>query len=133
MAKVDEWLEEIGLERYVELFGANHIDFDVLPDLTELDLAQVGITLGDRKRLMRAIARLKDAGAPPAEPSARPAPAHPTGREAERRQLTVMFCDMVVCTALSARMAKARRPATSTSAATAMAEASSDTKLIATS
>jgi hypothetical protein len=46
MAKVDKWLEGIGLERYVELFATNHIDFDVLPDLTEADLAQLGTASG---------------------------------------------------------------------------------------
>ena len=101
MAKVDKWLEEIALERYAALFAENHIDFDVLPDLTEADLAQLGITLGDRKRLMRAIAKLADARARPSLP---PAASAPAGREAERRQLTVMFCDMVGSTALSARM-----------------------------
>ena len=53
MAKVDKWLEGIGLERYVELFAQNHIDLDVLPDLSETDLAQLGIPVGDRKRLAK--------------------------------------------------------------------------------
>jgi class 3 adenylate cyclase len=108
MAKVSEWLEEIGLGRYAELFAEHHIDCDVLADLTEPDLAQLGISLGDRKRLMRAIARLAEHGAPAAaaEASAQPpaAAAAGAGRDAERRQLTVMFCDMVGSTALSARM-----------------------------
>lgn len=101
MAKVGKWLEAIGLERYVELFATNRIDFDVLPDLTEADLAQLGIPLGDRKRLIRAVAKLADTGALTSEPAVNPVP---SGREAERRQLTVMFCDMVGSTALSARM-----------------------------
>jgi class 3 adenylate cyclase/tetratricopeptide (TPR) repeat protein len=106
MAQVDKWLEGIGLERYVELFAENHIDLDVLPDLSETDLAQLGIPLGDRKRLRRAIARL----APDRpqrlrpEPPAKPAATGAIGRDGERRQLTVMFCDMVGSTALSARM-----------------------------
>jgi class 3 adenylate cyclase/tetratricopeptide (TPR) repeat protein len=107
MAKVDKWLGDLGLERYVELFAQNHIDFDVLPDLSERDLAQLGVTLGDRKRLMRAIASLAGARPPPrpGQPAHEPAPAvASSGREAERRQLTVMFCDMVGSTALSARM-----------------------------
>ena len=108
MAKVDKWLEDIGLERYVELFAENHIDLDVLPDLSEADLAQLGIPLGDRKRLMRAIARLTDLSRPPgrSQPPHQPGPASPAspGRGAERRQLTVMFCDMVGSTALSARI-----------------------------
>jgi class 3 adenylate cyclase/tetratricopeptide (TPR) repeat protein len=107
MAKVDKWLEDLGLGRYVELFAQNHIDFDVLPDLSERDLAQLGVTLGDRKRLMRAIAGLAEVRPPPGrgKPAHEPAPtAASSGREAERRQLTVMFCDMVGSTALSARM-----------------------------
>jgi class 3 adenylate cyclase/tetratricopeptide (TPR) repeat protein len=108
MAKVNKWLEDLGLARYVELFAQNHIDLDVLPDLSEADLTQLGVTLGDRKRLMRAIARLSDAAVPPARsrqehPSASTAPATPGG-DAERRHLTVMFCDMVGSTALSARL-----------------------------
>ena len=61
MAKVKEWLEDIGLGRYAELFIEHRIDFDVLADLTEPDLAQLGVSLGDRKRLMRAITRLTGA------------------------------------------------------------------------
>jgi class 3 adenylate cyclase/tetratricopeptide (TPR) repeat protein len=105
---VVRWLEDLGLKRYAELFAENAIDLDVLPDLSEADLAQLGVTLGDRKRLMRAIARLADAAAPPARgkqehPSASTPPKSPSG-EAERRHLTVLFCDMVGSTALSARM-----------------------------
>src|SRR5919106_4923212 len=108
MTKVNEWLEEIGLGRYAELFTKHHIDLDVLADLTESDLAQLGITLGDRKRLMRAITKSTGGRVQPlpAEASAHPAASSSAGagREAERRQLTVMFCDMVGSTALSARM-----------------------------
>ena len=64
MAKVKEWLEDIGLGRYAELFIEHRIDFDVLADLTEPDLAQLGVSLGDRKRLMRAITRLTGGSGP---------------------------------------------------------------------
>ena len=113
MADVGAWLESLGLGRYADAFGDADLDFDVLADLTEADLAQLGISLGDRKRMMRAIAALKQA--PPAGPTAstpadaglaaRPAaePSRP-GHDAERRQLTVMFCDMVGSTALAARL-----------------------------
>jgi class 3 adenylate cyclase/tetratricopeptide (TPR) repeat protein len=106
MAKVKEWLEDLGLGRYAELFAEHHIDFDVLADLTESDLAQLGVSLGDRKRLMRAITKLTGGRGAPADPSGQLAPSSSAGagREAERRQLTVMFCDMVGSTALSARM-----------------------------
>ena len=107
MAKLDEWLEEIGLSRYAKLFAEHHIDLDVLPDLTETDLAQLGMSLGDRKRLQRAIAALAgpSRSRPPANPVPEPALSPATApRDAERRQLTVLFCDMVGSTALSARM-----------------------------
>jgi class 3 adenylate cyclase/tetratricopeptide (TPR) repeat protein len=108
MTKVNEWLDAIGLGRYAELFAEHHIDFDVLTDLTEADLAQLGVTLGDRKRLMRAIAQLTGGGLQPAPAEASVQPttgsSGSSGRDAERRQLTVMFCDMVGSTALSARM-----------------------------
>ena len=101
MAKLDEWLGEIGLSRYAELFAEHQIDLDVLADLTEADLTQLGVALGDRKRLRRAIAGLTSAPAPP-QPITEPA--DPQGSKAERRQVTVLFCDMVGSTALSARM-----------------------------
>jgi class 3 adenylate cyclase/tetratricopeptide (TPR) repeat protein len=108
MAKLDEWLEGIGLGRYAQLFAQHHIDLDVLPDLTEADLVQLGIALGDRKRLRRAIAELPRPTPPHhrAESASEPTASTtaPAGREAERRQLTVLFCDMVGSTALSARL-----------------------------
>ena len=101
MAKLDEWLEEIGLSRYAELFAEHQIDLDVLADLTEADLAQLGVALGDRKRLRRAIAALARPAPPPS-----PSPSPPTLRAAtpSAGKLTVLFCDMVGSTALSARM-----------------------------
>jgi len=112
MTDVGEWLETLGLARYAEAFADSDIDFDILPDLTEADLAQLGLSLGDRKRLLRAIAALRaGAAASEAQPAGAPASpsppaAEPTrpGRDAERRQLTVVFCDMVDSTALSARL-----------------------------
>ena len=85
------WLDGLGLEQYEEAFRANRIDLDILPDLTDADLAALGVALGDRKRLLRAIAALRE---PAARSAVRP--------EAERRQLTVMFVDLVGSTALSA-------------------------------
>ena len=85
------WLRGLGLDRYAEVFRANQVDLDVVPDLTDADLTALGVALGDRKRLLRAIAALRE---PPPPSAARP--------EAERRQLTVMFVDLVGSTALSA-------------------------------
>ena len=107
MTGVGQWLEDLGLGRYAEAFAASDIDFDILTDLTEADLAQLGVSLGDRKRLLRGIAVLRAGGAVPGDrPSALPTAAEPLrpGHAAERRQLTVMFCDMVGSTALAARL-----------------------------
>ena len=89
---IEAWLRGLSLERHAELFRANQIDLDVVPDLTDADLTALGVALGDRKRLLRAIAALRE----PAQPAARP--------QAERRQLTLMFVDLVGSTALSVRL-----------------------------
>jgi len=100
---VAEWLRELRLEEYEPAFRANAIDARVLPSLTAEDLKDLAITLvGHRRRLLDAITALSDgvlaAGVTPA-----PSPATPVQAEAERRQLTVMFCDLVGSTALSTR------------------------------
>src|SRR5437762_4407039 len=93
---VAEWLRGLGLEQYEPAFRANEIDARVLPSLTAEDLKDLGVTLvGHRRRLLDVIAEL----GPDAPPAPRSAPA-----EAERRQLTVMFCDLVGSTALSSRL-----------------------------
>jgi len=96
-ATVREWLAAEGLPQYIDLFEQNRIELDVLRDLTERDLQDLGIPLGDRKRLLKAIQT-------PAQPKLAEAPAPPfliDVHDAERRQLTVMFCDLVGSTALS--------------------------------
>jgi class 3 adenylate cyclase/tetratricopeptide (TPR) repeat protein len=112
MTDIGAWLEGLGLGRYADAFAENDIDLDILADLSERDLLRLGVSLGDRKRLMRAIAALTGAEpdavassstAAPGEPRPPPETARP-GHGAERRQLTVMFCDMVDSTALSARL-----------------------------
>jgi class 3 adenylate cyclase/predicted ATPase len=99
-ARVDHWLSELELGRYAEVFIANAIDWDVLPDLREADLEKLGIPLGHRKRLLRAIRRL-DVGSSPGLGEAAAAVIAPSTACAERRQLTVMFCDLVGSTALA--------------------------------
>jgi class 3 adenylate cyclase len=101
-----EWLRSLGLERYEAAFRENEIDEKVLPRLTAEDLKELGVkALGHRRVLLDAIAALRaerTANAPPpAAPSTLPKPAQDT---AERRQVTVMFSDLVGSTALSARM-----------------------------
>ena len=97
---VGGWLRSLGLGQYEALFRASDIDADILPELTEVDLEKLGVSLGHRKRLLRAISGLAAAEtllAPSAPSGTKPQDA------AERRQLTVMFCDLVGSTALSVR------------------------------
>jgi class 3 adenylate cyclase len=98
------WLRGLGLERYEAAFRDNEIDSTLLPKLTADDLKDLGVTLvGHRRRLLEAIAELNADGAPP-EPIPSIAPSGGTAAtEAERRQLTVMFCDLVGSTPLSTR------------------------------
>jgi class 3 adenylate cyclase len=94
---VGEWLKGIGLDQYEATLRAHDIDVDVLPDVTEAGLEKIGLPLGARKRLMKAIANLR----PPAAPSPPPRPFRP---DAERRPITVMFCDLVGSTVLASRL-----------------------------
>src|SRR5580700_10492059 len=107
MTDLRDWLRKNHLEQYADAFEANDIDLDILPDLNEHDLEQLGVSLGNRRRLLKAIAErdsaatssrpadLQPAKVADLEPDLEPAP------DAERRQVTVLFCDMVGSTALS--------------------------------
>src|SRR5215471_7673619 len=97
------WLQDLDLERYASAFRDNEIDWEVLPKLTSEDLREIGVAaIGHRRKLLDAIAAL-GAKAPAAAVTAAPSDA-PAPVEAERRQLTVMFCDLVGSTELSARL-----------------------------
>src|SRR5438874_11716500 len=98
------WLRGLGLDRYEAAFRENEIDWALLPKLTADDLKDLGVSLvGHRRKLLEAIAELSAAGAPP-EPIPPTGPSEGTATaEAERRQLTVMFCDLVGSTPLSTR------------------------------
>ena len=96
------WLDGIGLGQYAERLRASDVDFDVLRTLTEVDLKELGLSLGDRKRLMQAIATRAEAV--PSEAPATTQVAATAASAAERRQLTVMFVDLVGSTALSHRL-----------------------------
>src|SRR5690242_7223818 len=95
---IEKWLCSLGLQQYMAAFRDNAIDAEILPELTDADLEKLGVVLGHRKRLLKAIATL---AVPKATPVG-PAPSHGDG--AERRHLTVMFCDLVGSTALSAQL-----------------------------
>ena len=101
------WLGGLGLEQYAPAFRANDVDREVLPELTADDLIGLGVTsIGHRRKLLAAIAALETeppTGAQSA-PSATSASTAAPIIDAERRQLTVMFCDLVGSTELSARL-----------------------------
>src|SRR5271170_6952335 len=101
MQQIADWLEKLGMSEYARRFDENRIDLSVLPDLTDQHLKDLGIALGDRLKMLRAIREL--AGVVAASP--RPALTEPKPQDtAERRQVTVMFSDLVGSTALAARM-----------------------------
>ena len=96
------WLRGLGLEQYAPAFRDNDVDSEVLPQLTADDLISIGVTsVGHRRKLLSAIASLGaavSAATVTVVPRDTPAPA-----DAKRRQLTVMFCDLIGSTALSTR------------------------------
>jgi class 3 adenylate cyclase/predicted ATPase len=100
MQEIADWLKTLGLSEYAARFAENRIDFSVLRDLTDQDLKDLGVVLGDRRKMLRSIGEL-DAGSP-ATPATSTGPVSQDA--AERRQVTVMFSDLVGSTALSARM-----------------------------
>lgn len=99
MQQIADWLKNLGMSEYTERFAENHIDLEVLPDLTDQDLEKLGVLLGDRRKMLRAAREL---GSDISATSSTVSAAQPKDA-AERRQLTVMFCDLVGSTELSAR------------------------------
>ncbi|SDM94148.1 adenylate/guanylate cyclase domain-containing protein [Afipia sp. GAS231] len=100
MQQIEEWLEKLGMSGYAQRFLENRIDISVLGDLNDEDLRELGVVLGDRKKILRAIHNLHTA-----ETTASAAtPTESAPDAAERRQLTVMFCDLVGSTALSTQL-----------------------------
>jgi class 3 adenylate cyclase/predicted ATPase len=103
--EVANWLRSLGLERYEPRFRENEIDWAVLPELTDGDLEKLGLSLGARKKLLKAIAGLSSADREEHAPDRPATKIEPKPHDAtERRQLTVMFCDLVGSTAMSARL-----------------------------
>src|SRR5436190_22920381 len=106
MQQIAKWLEKLGMPEYNQRFTDNDIDFTILSDLTDQDLEKIGIaSLGYRRKLLPAIAALEtiEKSTPAVEAVVAPAASLPLDT-AERRQVTVMFSDLVGSTALSARM-----------------------------
>jgi class 3 adenylate cyclase len=121
MQQIAEWLAQIGLERYALAFIDNDIDVSVLRYLTDADLEKIGVSLGHRRKLLAAIAELGGGptapGWSPIEPNkqdaaeggtaglvAPPPPSASAAAAGERRYLTVMFCDLVGSTSISAQL-----------------------------
>jgi len=102
MQRISDWLNQLGMSEYAQRFAENRIDFSVLGDLTDQDLKDLGVILGDRRKTLRAIAELGRMAPTGAEPAARRGTK--PHDNAERRQVTVMFSDLVGSTALTARM-----------------------------
>ena len=98
MPGIREWLNSHGLSEYAERFAENRIDLSILPDLTDDDLKELGVLLGDRRRILRLIAELG------AKPQASAVSGSRPLEGAERRQVTVMFADLVGSTALATGM-----------------------------
>jgi class 3 adenylate cyclase len=109
------WLKDLGLARYADAFAANDVDAEILPQLTAEDLIAIGVaSVGHRRQLLDAIDRLRLPVQEPGPASAaetganavpEPAPvAAAPARDAERRQLTVLFCDLLGSTALSGEL-----------------------------
>ncbi|MFO0996019.1 MAG: adenylate/guanylate cyclase domain-containing protein [Alphaproteobacteria bacterium] len=102
MGDLGQWLQSIGLGQLEQRFAAHDVDFEVLRDLTETDLMELGLSLGQRKRLLKALDALAIRGLSPTSAQSewsRP----PRLVDAERRQMTVMFCDLAGFTAISER------------------------------
>jgi hypothetical protein len=103
--EVTGWLETLGLGQYAQPFAENHITFAILHDLSDQDLKELGVaSLGHRRQILRAIADRQGVEKDPSK-SAPPVALFLTRQDtAKRRQVTVMFSDLVGSTALSARM-----------------------------
>ncbi len=104
-SNVSEWLLHLGLGKYAEAFAENDVEFEVLSELSDDDLSQLGLSLGHRRKFLKAVAE-QTAGTQREAPAdaAEASPELPKPAEAQRRQLTVMFCDLVGSTALSQRL-----------------------------
>jgi hypothetical protein len=119
MQDLAQWLEELGMSEYTQRFAENDIDLGVLPDLTDQDLRELGLSMGHRRRLLRAISEVNNTSASPnviaksAPPRISASEPPPSGAatvapiaeaSGERRHVVVMFCDLVDSTGIVARL-----------------------------
>ena len=104
MPDIELWLKNIGLEKYAEVFARHDIDLDVAPSLNEQDLEKLGLSLGHRRKFLAAVAKLRAGGAQTTDhPTQADAP-RPEAAGVERRQVTVVFSDLVGSTALASQL-----------------------------
>jgi class 3 adenylate cyclase len=94
MQDLAQWLKELGLSEYAQRFAENDIDFEVLGELTDTDFDRLGVSIGHRRKLLKALAAN-------VQTAAEAAPNKIATESAERRHVTVMFSDLVGSTALS--------------------------------
>src|SRR4029077_16313021 len=99
MPNIELWLKNIGLEKYAEVFARHDIDLDVAPSLNEQDLEKLGLSLGHRRKFLAAVAKLRAGGAQTQADAPRPEAAG-----VERRQVTLVFADLVGSTALASQL-----------------------------
>lgn len=104
MSDIELWLKNIGLEKYAEVFASQDIDLGVAPDLTEQDLEKLGLSLGHRRKFMAAAEKLRASGAPTTHGPAKGDAPGPEAARVERRQVTVVFSDLVGSTALASQL-----------------------------
>ncbi len=104
MTDIAAWLEQLGLAKYAPIFSENEVEPADLSELSEDDLKEIGLPLGPRRRILKAVRALDAGDRVPKESTGDDAADAHTRVEAERRQLTVMFCDLVGSTALSQKL-----------------------------
>src|SRR5262245_61925464 len=104
MPDIELWLKSIGLEKYAEVFARHDVDLDVAPNLSEQDLDKLGLSLGHRRKFLAAVAKLRAGGAQTTDhPTQADAP-RPEVAGVERRQVTVLFSDLVGSTAITSQL-----------------------------
>src|SRR5215510_14585216 len=104
MPEIERWLQNIGLEKYAEVFVRNDVDLDVAPNLSEQDLEKLGLSLGHRRKFLAAAAKLRVGGAQTTDDFKRAGAPRLEAADVERRQVTVLFSDLVGSTALTSQL-----------------------------
>src|ERR1700722_9006336 len=104
MSDFTVWLQSLGLEKYSAVLTSHDIDLAVVPDLTDQDLEKLGLSLGHRRKFLSAAAKLRETAAIPSEATTQIQSSRPTEPSIERRQMTVVFVDLVGSTAMGSEL-----------------------------